>query len=71
MRKTGVWLALLCAAVIAVMAAKESINRSFESGLSDGVMFATSAWSVVYAIDAKKGTVLWRYDPAVLAKMPA
>ena len=33
--------------------------------VSDGVMFATSAWSVVYAIDARSGTVLWRYDPAV------
>jgi quinohemoprotein ethanol dehydrogenase len=33
--------------------------------VSDGVMFATSAWSVVYAIDARNGTVLWRYDPAV------
>jgi len=33
--------------------------------VSDGVMYATSAWSVVYAIDARSGTVLWRYDPAV------
>ena len=33
--------------------------------VSDGVLFTTSAWSVVYAIDARKGTVLWRYDPAV------
>ena len=33
--------------------------------VSDGVLFATSAWSVVYAIDARNGAVLWRYDPAV------
>ena len=33
--------------------------------VSDGVLFATSAWSVVYAMDARNGKVLWRYDPAV------
>ena len=33
--------------------------------VSDGVLFTTSAWSVVYAIDARKGTVLWRHDPQV------
>ena len=33
--------------------------------VSDGVLYATSAWSVVYAIDARTGTVRWRYDPAV------
>ena len=33
--------------------------------MSDGVLYATSAWSVVYAIDARTGTVRWRYDPAV------
>ena len=33
--------------------------------VNDGVMFTTSAWSVVYAIDARRGTVLWRYDPDV------
>jgi quinohemoprotein ethanol dehydrogenase len=33
--------------------------------VSDGVLFTTSAWSVVYAIDARLGTVLWRYDPSV------
>jgi quinohemoprotein ethanol dehydrogenase len=33
--------------------------------VSDGVLFTTSAWSVVYAIDGRQGTVLWRYDPAV------
>ncbi|CAN5861112.1 hypothetical protein BH11GEM2_BH11GEM2_31320 [soil metagenome] len=33
--------------------------------VSDGVLYATSSWSVVYAIDARHGTVRWRYDPAV------
>jgi quinohemoprotein ethanol dehydrogenase len=33
--------------------------------MRDGVMFTTSAWSVVYAIDARNGTVLWRHDPGV------
>lgn len=31
----------------------------------DGVMYTTSAWSVVYAIDAKSGEVLWVHDPEV------
>jgi len=32
---------------------------------SDGVLYVTGAWSVVTAIDARTGRVLWRYDPAV------
>ncbi len=31
----------------------------------DGVMFATGSWSVVYALDAKTGEELWKYDPQV------
>src|ERR1039458_9341883 len=31
----------------------------------DGVMFVTSAWSVVYALDAKTGELHWKYDPHV------
>jgi quinohemoprotein ethanol dehydrogenase len=31
----------------------------------DGTLYVTSAWSVVYAIDARTGAVRWRYDPAV------
>ncbi|MEL6726057.1 MAG: PQQ-dependent dehydrogenase, methanol/ethanol family [Pseudomonadota bacterium] len=31
----------------------------------DGVMYVTSAWSVVYALDAKTGEELWVYDPGV------
>src|SRR5262245_57112772 len=31
----------------------------------DGVMYVTSAWSKVYALDAKTGKLLWHYDPEV------
>ena len=31
----------------------------------DGVLYATSAWSVVYALDARTGALLWRFDPEV------
>lgn len=31
----------------------------------DGVIYTTGSWSVVYAIDAKTGNVLWTYDPRV------
>src|SRR5258708_25230438 len=29
----------------------------------DGVMYVTSAWSKVFALDAKTGAPLWTYDP--------
>ncbi|MEM7361209.1 MAG: PQQ-dependent dehydrogenase, methanol/ethanol family [Pseudomonadota bacterium] len=31
----------------------------------DGVMFLTGPWSVVWAIDVRTGTVIWKYDPDV------
>lgn len=31
----------------------------------DGVMYTTSAWSKVYALDARTGKLLWQYDPKV------
>ncbi len=31
----------------------------------DGVMYTTSAWSIVHALDAKTGRQLWTYDPQV------
>jgi alcohol dehydrogenase (cytochrome c)/quinohemoprotein ethanol dehydrogenase len=31
----------------------------------DGVMYSTSAWSKVQAIDATSGKLLWQYDPKV------
>jgi quinohemoprotein ethanol dehydrogenase len=42
-------------------------NRGMESTpiVVDGVMYLTSAWSIVYAYDAKTGERLWKYDPEV------
>ncbi|MGI9325226.1 MAG: PQQ-dependent dehydrogenase, methanol/ethanol family [Pseudomonadales bacterium] len=34
----------------------------------DGVIYVTSAWSKVFALDAATGTQLWRYDPEVPGK---
>ena len=31
----------------------------------DGVLYATASWSIVFALDAKTGRELWRYDPKV------
>jgi quinohemoprotein ethanol dehydrogenase len=31
----------------------------------DGVMYTTSAWSIVHAIDARNGKPLWTFDPKV------
>jgi PQQ-dependent dehydrogenase (methanol/ethanol family) len=31
----------------------------------DGVMYVTSAWSKLFALDAKTGKELWRFDPKV------
>ncbi len=31
----------------------------------DGVVYVTTAWSKVYAFDAKSGKQLWKYDPKV------
>ena len=31
----------------------------------DGVLYVSTAWSMVKAFDAKTGTLLWSYDPAV------
>jgi PQQ-dependent dehydrogenase (methanol/ethanol family) len=48
---------------------------SFETGLTrgheatpivhDGVIFFTGSWSVVFAVDARTGKQLWRWDPQV------
>jgi enoyl-CoA hydratase len=41
---------------IAVMAAKESVNRSFESGLADGIMFERRLFHATFATgDQKEG----------------
>ncbi len=31
----------------------------------DGVLYATGTWSVVYALDATTGRLIWRHDPRV------
>ncbi len=33
--------------------------------VADGVMYTTGSWSIVYALDAKTGKLLWKYDPQV------
>jgi quinohemoprotein ethanol dehydrogenase len=42
-------------------------NRGQESTpiVVDGVMFVTTAWSKVYALDARTGKQIWYYDPQV------
>ena len=31
--------------------------------VADGIMYVSSGWSIVYALDAKTGNEIWRYDP--------
>lgn len=42
-------------------------NGAFESTplVSNGVLYGTGAWSVVFAVDAKTGQPKWRFDPEV------
>lgn len=42
-------------------------NRGLEATpiVVDGVMYVTGNWSVVYALDARSGKLLWKYDPKV------
>jgi len=42
-----------------------NLNQEGTPLMIDGVIYATSAWSHVYAIDAKTGERLWHYDPKV------
>ena len=38
----------------------------------DGIMFFTGPWSVVYAVDVRKGSIIWQFDPKVdRSKAPA
>ena len=34
----------------------------------DGVMYFTSTWNMAYAIDARSGDEIWKYDPRVPGK---
>ena len=42
-------------------------NRGLEATpiVQDGVMYVTSTWSRVFALDAGSGEVIWQYDPEV------
>lgn len=42
-------------------------NRGLEATpiIVDGRMYVTGNWSVVYALDARDGSLLWKYDPKV------
>lgn len=42
-------------------------NRGLEATplITDGVMYTTGSWSIVFAIDARTGKQLWKYDPQV------
>ncbi len=42
-------------------------NRGIEATpiVVDGVMYVTGSWSMVFALDAKTGKMLWQYDPQV------
>jgi PQQ-dependent dehydrogenase (methanol/ethanol family) len=45
----------------------DAVNRGQPSTpiVVDGVMYVTTTWSKVFALDAKTGTLLWGYDPQV------
>ncbi|MFI4974642.1 MAG: PQQ-dependent dehydrogenase, methanol/ethanol family [Caulobacterales bacterium] len=44
-----------------------STNRGVETTpiVVDGTMYVTSSWSLVYALNAKTGELIWKYDPQV------
>ncbi|MFN7928051.1 MAG: PQQ-dependent dehydrogenase, methanol/ethanol family [Blastocatellia bacterium] len=46
---------------------KLDVDRGLEATpiVVDGVMYTTGAWSMVYALDARDGKLLWKYDPQV------
>ncbi len=48
-------------------------NRGLEATpiVEDGVLYATGSWSVVFALDARTGRELWRFDPHVAGEVGA
>lgn len=46
---------------------KLDVDRGIEATplVIDGVMYTTGAYSMVYALDARAGKLLWKYDPEV------
>ena len=39
--------------------------------VSNGVLYATGAWNVVFALDARTGDVRWTWDPAIVRGGPS
>ncbi len=46
---------------------KLDVDRGTEASplIDNGIMFTTGAFSIVYALDARSGKLLWKYDPGV------
>jgi quinohemoprotein ethanol dehydrogenase len=46
---------------------KLDVDRGTEATpiVVDGTMYTTGAYSIVYALDAKSGKLLWKYDPKI------
>ncbi len=48
-----------------------SINLGSTHGIEttplvvDGIMYITGSWSIVYAIDVRKGKIIWMFDPEI------
>ena len=48
-----------------------SINLGSTHGIEttplvvDGIMYITGSWSIVYAIDVRKGRIIWMFDPEI------
>ena len=48
-----------------------SLNLGTKRGIeatplvADGIMFLTGPWSIVYAVDARDGNLIWKYNPLV------
>src|SRR5437868_6182082 len=75
-RISASWAMLLFSAVLVVaswycLGLAWSVDLGTLRGLEatplveDGVMYVTSAWSVVYALDGRTGRRIWTYDPRV------
>lgn len=64
-------LAAIDADNVAALGLAWSFDLETERGIEatsivvDGVMYTTSAWSIVHALDARTGEPLWRFDPQV------
>lgn len=39
--------------------------------VSDGTLYGTSTWSVVFALDARTGVLKWKWDPGLVKAPPA